>query len=386
MIELFAFALTGYVAPQEDSIRTEDFRRHIEFLASPEMKGRNNGTPEGAKAAQYVADEMKRIGLKPAGSDGYFHRFKASKGRGGDVPEFDGVNVIGLLEGTELKNEYVVLNAHHDHLGVLKGSIRPGADDNASGVAMILELAEAFAKKPTRRNLLFISFDCEEDGLVGSREFVNSGLYDPKSIAADFCFDLIGGDFYPWESTAIYALGSETSPEIASVLAKHSLEGLAVRRCGVYLIEPMGFSRSDYGNFRTKKVPFLFFSTGTPWYYHTSHDTPDKINWTKITLAGRFCYRVIAEVADAKDRPTMGARPPPSLEDAEFLRAAVEKVLGSEEVHVTEEQRELGKNVLSKLDAILQVGKPTEGDRGELRQAMAWLFEVQKGQITHYGK
>ncbi len=369
-----------------DTIRTEDYRRHIEFLASPEMKGRDNDTPEGEKAAQYVADEMKRIGLKPGGKDGYFHRFKTSKARGGEVKEFGGTNVVGLLEGTELKDQYIVVNAHHDHLGMVQDSIRPGADDNASGVAMVLELAEAFAKKRPKRSVLFISFDCEEDGLVGSREFVASGLYDPATIAADFCFDLIGGDFYPWETTTIYALGSEYSPELSATVKAHSLEGLQVRQAGVYLIEPMGFARSDYSNFRAKNVPFVFFSTGTPWYYHSSFDTPDKINWTKITRAGKYCYGVISKVADAEGRPTMRKRPPPSLDDARLMRDAVTKVLESTGIRMSDEQKNRGKKLLEKLEALLKLPELTGQQEEEIRQGMVWLFLVQAKQIESKGK
>lgn len=384
---MILFSTLLYLVPQDEAIRVEDFRHHIEFLASPEMRGRNNGTPEGERAAQYVADEMKRIGLKPGGKDGYFHRFKTSKARGGDVPEFDGANVIGILEGTDLKNEYVVVNAHHDHLGVLKDRVRAGADDNASGVAMILELAEAFAKKPPKRSLLVVSFDCEEDGLVGSREFVNSGLYDPASIAADFCFDLIGGDFYPWENETIYALGSEYSAELTGAVQKHFRDGLQVRQSGAYLIEPMGFARSDYGNFRAKKVPFVFFSTGTPWYYHSSYDTPDKINWKKIVAAGRYCYDVIAQVANADPRPTFRKKPAPAKTDAEMMRAAIQKVLDSpDEIQFTDEQAESGRKHVGRMDELLKKTELAEADETAIQNAMIWLFNVQAGQKKYKTK
>lgn len=371
---------------QEDTIKREDLRRHIEYLASPELKGRNNATPEGEKAAQYVADEMKRIGLKPGGTDGYFHRFKTSKARGGDVGAFEGTNVVGILEGTDLKDEYVVLNAHHDHLGEVKGGIRPGADDNASGVAMILELAEAFAGKRPRRSLLVLSFDCEEDGLVGSREFVNSPLFEKYKIVADVCFDLIGGDFYPWENRTIYALGTEYSPEIADLVRKHLREPLSVRQAGVYIIEQMGWSRSDYGNFRTKKVPFVFFTTGTPWYYHSSHDTPDKINWLKIEAAGRYCYAVIRDLADGEKPPSFRKKPPPAKSDAEMMRAAIRKVLDSpDEIKFTPEQAERGKAQIAKLDELLKKEPLDPADETTIQGAMIWLFAVQAGQIKHKG-
>ncbi len=370
-----------------DSIRKEDLRRHIEFLASPELKGRNNQTPEGEKAARYVADEFKKIRLAPGGSEGYFHSFKTSRARGGSVGEFGGTNVLGILEGTDLKHEFVVINAHHDHLGVVNGSVRAGADDNASGVAMVLELAEAFAKKPPRRSLLMVSFDCEEDGLVGSREFVDSKLFASYRIVADVCFDLIGGDFYPWENRTIYALGSEYSAEIAEIVSRYRRDPLQVRQAGAYLIEQMGWARSDYGNFRAKKIPFVFFSTGTPWYYHSSHDTPDKINWEKIELAGRYCYEVVAGIANLEKSPSFRGKPAPSKSDAEMMLSAIEKVLENKgEVVVTDDQREKGKKAADVLRNLLKKPELAASDEYGIQQTMIWLFMVQASQLKHKTK
>lgn len=382
------FLLLGIAAcaPQEE-FRAEDLKRHIEALASPELTGRNNETPGGDKAAWYVAAEMIKMGLKPGGTDGYFQPFTTDKARGGSVEAFKGRNVLGILEGTDLKDEYVVINAHHDHLGVVKGTIRPGADDNASGVAMILELARSFAKKPPRRSLLVISFDCEEDGLVGSREFVNSDLFGKYTIVADVCFDLIGGNFYPWETTTIYALGSEYSPEIAASVARHSVEGLLVRQAGVYLIEQMGFSRSDYGNFRSKKVPFVFFSTGTPWYYHSAHDTPDKINGPKIAAAAAYCRKIVADLSGADAKPSFGKRPPPAKSDAHMIRDAIAKVLESTtEIVVSDDQKAKGARHVETLDRLLEKSALEDKDAETIQQGMIWLFIVQAGQIKHKGK
>ncbi len=369
-----------------DSIRSEDFRSHIEYLSSPELEGRNNGTPGGKKAAEYVVSEMKRIGLEPGGKDGWYHHFETKRARGGDVPAFGGSNVIGLLRGTALPDEYIVINAHHDHLGVVKGKIRPGADDNASGVAMILELAEAFVENPPRRSLLFVSFDAEEDGLVGSRKFVASGIYDPKSIVADICFDLIGGDFYPTEGNRIYALGSESSPELAVILQEADKGGLDVAQGGIYIIEPFGFSRSDYRAFRDRKIPFVFFSCGTPWYYHSSHDTIDKINWPKIQKAGRFAWHVVKAVADREKRLTFDPALLPTRTEAELLKSSIEAASGHEEIILDDRLRKQGAAHVEKLGRLLDKETLEKRDRLVIQQAMIWLFRVQASQIRWKGK
>ena len=263
-------AATLLLSLQADSFAPADFEKHIRFLASDEMKGRENGTAEGRKAAQYVADAFKDRGLKPGGKDGWFQDFTA-RGQ-------EGRNVVGLLPG-ENASEYVVVAAHHDGRGVIKDKVQPGADDNASGVAMVLELARSFKDAKPKRSILFISFDCEEKGMLGSREFVKSQLYDTKAIAAMIVFDLIGGDFMEWEKKRIYALGSEYSAELFERIARDAADSrdLEVVRSSVALIEPYpDMARSDYHAFRGKGVPFVFFSTGTPWYYHSEHDTIDR--------------------------------------------------------------------------------------------------------------
>ena len=202
---------------QAEAFSREGFERHILKLASDEMKGRDDGTPEGLAAAEYVAGRFKECGLKPGGRDGYFQDFTSRFSSGS--PEHKGRNVVGLLEGKRAR-EYVVVAAHHDGLGVRNGKIHNGADDNASGTAMVLELARSFSGTVPGRSMLFISFDCEEDGLLGSREFVKSELYPASSFAALFVFDLVGGDFFEWEKDRFYALGSESSAELYERVGK----------------------------------------------------------------------------------------------------------------------------------------------------------------------
>src|SRR5262245_2830158 len=165
--------LVAGCAGQDDP--RERLQSTVKFLASDELKGRRTGTPEGETAARWMAAELEKIGLKKV----TLQKFRA-KGETG--PE--GLNVIGMIEGAT--DEFVALCCHHDHLGVKEGEIYNGADDNASGCAVLLEVARrcaASAEKP-KRGLLFCSFDAEEILLGGSRFFVNSGLVDVSKIVA----------------------------------------------------------------------------------------------------------------------------------------------------------------------------------------------------------
>lgn len=293
----------------------ELLERDVRHLASEELRGRNNGTEGGRKAAEYVAERMKAAGLKPGGPDGWFQNFEL---RGNPSR-----NVIGLLEG-ETK-EVVVVAAHHDGHGVLNGKVQPGADDNASGVAVVLRLARELAGTKPRRSILFVTFDAEEDGLVGSREFVKAGLY--PDVAAAFVFDLVGGRFFEWEADRLYALGSESSPQLAERVRQTKVDGLSVEPMGVFLIEPYPeFARSDYAAFRAKGVPFVFFSTGTPWYYHTEHDTPEVIDFPKLGRVADYAKVLVLETANLAERPVF-RKAAPSEEDLEAVRGGLRRMI-----------------------------------------------------------
>lgn len=179
---------------QRSSGVESNLRKHIEYLASDKLEGRRTGDPGAAAAAAYIAEEFKKIKLRPGGADvngkrGYLQPFSFTPvrdphaaGMPGD-PEpakiYNGSNVIGVLEGRDpqLKNEVIVIGAHYDHLGhggagslaANSTEIHHGADDNASGTAAVIEMARMFAKeKSNKRTLVFIAFSGEEKGLFGS--------------------------------------------------------------------------------------------------------------------------------------------------------------------------------------------------------------------------
>ena len=171
-----ATLLLAAVAHAQPEITAAELRQHVGFLTSPELDGRKLGTPGTAKAEDYIAEAMRASGLKPLGdAGGYFQEFEVKGGKGR--------NVIGMLEGSDpvLKEQVLIIGAHHDHIGTKRPRgdagecvLHPGADDNASGVAGLLELVESFAstKAELKRSIVFIAFAGEEAGLLGSRHYV----------------------------------------------------------------------------------------------------------------------------------------------------------------------------------------------------------------------
>ena len=307
---------------QAAEISPENLEKHVRRLAADDLRGRDNATPESLRAADYIAEAMKAAGLAPGAKDGWFHDFHVRGVRGR--------NVAGLRRG-ERADEIVVVGAHYDAHGVIKGKIQNGADDNASGVAVVLELARVLAAGPKpERSILFIAFDAEEDGLIGSRAFVKDALYPPTAFTTAVVFDLVGGDFLPWETDRAYAFGSASSEALDRAVARAEVDGLEVTRLGAYLLEPLpGLARSDYAPFRDREVPFVFFSTGTPWYYHTEHDDPGVINWAKLLRVARFARQVVAAVASGP-RPVF-RRAASRAGDAEAIGAALDRVLARRE-------------------------------------------------------
>ena len=329
----------------------ELLEKHVRFLASEELRGRDNGSEGGRRAAEYVAENFRAAGLKTE-----FQVF--DKGR----------NVIGRLDGES--KDVVVVAAHHDGHGVVKGKIQPGADDNASGVALVLELARELGTSKPKRSILFVTFDAEEDGLLGSREFVKAGLY--PDVAAAFVFDLVGGRFFEWETDRLYALGAESSARLSAVVRSAKVDGLSVAPMGVFLIEPYpNMARSDYAPFRAKEVPFVFFSTGTPWYYHTEHDTPAVIDFPKLTRVAAYAKAVVAETASGAERPAF-RKAGPSEEDLAAVKAGMAKVLeNADRVRWPEGKR-------AELEALLKA--LTTPEPKALQKAMVLMLAIARAQ------
>lgn len=224
-------------------------------------------------------------------------------GRGDSAP-----NVVAMLEGSDpvLKHEYVLFSAHMDHVGInahAKGdSIWNGADDDASGTAGILELAEAFSVPGARpkRSLLFLTVSGEEKGLWGSDYFATHSPVPLSQIVADLNIDMIGRN---WRDT-IVAIGREHS-DLGATLDR---VGAAHPELDMHAIDDLWpdenfYFRSDHYNFARRGVPILFFFNGTHRDYHQASDSPDKIDAEKEARILRLIFYLGQEIANAPERP-----------------------------------------------------------------------------------
>jgi hypothetical protein len=211
-------------------------------------------------------------------------------------------NVVALLPGTdpELKEEYIVLHAHLDHLGLnSSGQVMNGADDNASGSAVILEIAEALAMKPAKRSFLFVLFTGEEKGTLGSQWFVNHLPVPEEKIVLNAAVDMIGR-----QSTrrpdVIYVIAEGRGSDRLLEIATHANESRIQAEIDLSLNEkdPDGhIMRCDVTPFLTKNIPSLLFTRGfmSP-VYHSPRDDAETLNYDKIEKASRLLYLVLREV------------------------------------------------------------------------------------------
>ena len=215
-----------------------------------------------------------------------------------------GTNVLGFIHGDGSSNEVIIIGAHMDHLGYGgdgSGSLRPdenaihnGADDNASGTAGLLELAEKLAAKPLKKDVLFIAFDAEEKGLLGSKHFVDNPVVDLENVVAMLNMDMIGR----LKDSTLTVGGTGTSPLFESLLdslqKKHQLN---------IAYSKEGFGPSDHSSFYAKDIPVLFFFTGTHEDYHKPSDDWEKINADGEQKILELVYNVTTFIGALEERP-----------------------------------------------------------------------------------
>lgn len=311
--------------PTSKEITVDDLKYRMSILASDSLEGRRTGEPGAAKAAEYISRQFQRIGLLPPRFDKknspmffvdtefadstYYQRFEFSERQFDSTKtgKTKGMNVIGILEGSDpdLRDQAVIIGAHYDHLGrggrnALDSSrvIHYGADDNASGTAGVLELAEYFAKetdpkKFPKRTLIFMAFSGEEEGLFGSQHYTKEPLLPLEKTQAMINMDMIGRMS---DSNVLILEGIGTSP-----VWKDLVNSFSESKPFQLRFKPDGVGPSDHSPFYRKGVPVLFFFTGLHKDYHKATDTKEKINYNGQKLVLDLARRIIENLASRPD-------------------------------------------------------------------------------------
>jgi Zn-dependent M28 family amino/carboxypeptidase len=359
-------------------------RRHVEYLASAELEGR--GTARGKQLARdYIQKQIEELRLEPLfGKSGFFQEIPGPRDKQGE-PTVLGKNIAAWLPGSDpdVRDEFVILSAHYDHLGVADGHLFPGADDNAGSVAMLLEVARQYVhsgKRP-RRSLIFLSCDLEEKLLWGSRWFVAHPPRPLKQIKLFVTAEMIGRTLGDLPMKTIFVLGGEHAEGLKKIVNSVDVPAeIEVAHLGIDLIG----TRSDYGPFWSEKVPFLFFSGGEHPDYHTPRDTADRIDYERAACVSNLIAGVCRRVADAETPPAWTDAPTHELDEVRTLHRITELVLKTDDAaekagkpRLTQLQRFTVTNVHSRTAQIIERGEFKPEDRPWLiRSAQVLLLTV----------
>jgi hypothetical protein len=244
---------------------------HLAVLSSAEMAGRETGTPGNKLAQDYILHMFDSLQLIKPGSS-YLQPFPF--GRNGQ----QGTNIMGYIKGTTLPDSFIVITAHYDHLGTRNGTIYYGTDDNASGTAALLAMTQYFKQHIPQHSLLFVAFDAEEKGLLGSKFFVANAPLPIQAFTMNLNMDMVSRN----DSSEIYASGTFHYPflkqyvdSIQPYTPVHILFGHDDPSKGS---SQNWTNQSDHYSFHQSHIPYLYFGVEDHPDYHQPGDTFDKVN------------------------------------------------------------------------------------------------------------
>ncbi len=322
----------GSVAPVPAAPDTASLRRDVTFLASDLLAGRGTGTAGYDSAAAYVVRRWQQLELTPVlldnaegcGSAGqgmvcdsvyqqHFVARSAAAAHAGVDSELPTSNVAALVRGHDplLRDQYLVIGAHLDHLGRAGGgaldpqagdAIRNGADDNASGSAVVLELARLLAANPPRRSVLLVHFSGEELGLLGSQYFVEHLPVPIENVVAMINFDMVGR----LRDDKLIVYGISTAEEMAGLVDSANVEP----RMDLRTVAD-GFGPSDHSSFYAKGIPVLHLFTDLHDEYHRATDDVETLSIDGMARVVKYAERVARGIADRQDRLTPVRKAPP---------------------------------------------------------------------------
>src|SRR2546423_614443 len=243
------------------TVNAEQLLEDVRTLSADDMEGRGAGTPGGARARAYIIRRFDESGLKPLWPS-YEQPFDLG-GEGAKARK--GVNVVGYIQGRNHPERFIVVTAHYDHLGIKNGQIYNGADDNASGVAALLELAAHFSRERPDNSIIFAALDAEEIGLVGALALVKQLQTEKRDVALNFNLDMVSHN----DRGELYAAGAYRTPTLRPYLEQ------VAARASVKLI--LGHDRPDEGHddWTNQSDQYAFHKAGIPWVYFGVEDHKD---------------------------------------------------------------------------------------------------------------
>lgn len=283
----------------------------VAALADDAMAGRDDGT-EGSRRAQDHLVGLLAEFAEPAFADGY-------------VQAGPSANVVGIVRGTELPDEYLVLGAHYDALGSDCHPLDPadtvcnGATDNATGTAAAIEVARRLAAAGPRRSVVVALWDREEDGLLGSADFLADPPVPLDAVVGYLNWDIQGSNLLPSLTDTTFAIGAETGGEPLAAATRRATDASALRYVAFSLV--FGQGRSDHANFVRVGIPSVFFTDVTNGCYHTTGDDVSVVDFGRLAAQIDTSAALAAELAGTDDLPVFTTAPTATFADAESMLA-----------------------------------------------------------------
>lgn len=308
---LIIFLMVVVFSCKEATVKSVSMEQDVFVLANDSLQGRKTGTEGEKKAARYISDRFDDLGLQPKGTEGFLQKFNFKVGKNPHKEaEFTsqatdstktGENVVAFLNNNA--DNTVVIGAHYDHLGMGGSSslyrdgeaIHNGADDNASGVAVLLHLADSLQQEnaPRSNNYLFIAFSGEEEGLLGSNYFVKNPTIDLETVTYMLNMDMVGR-LNSNNTLAVYGVG--TSPYLRQSVNSNAGK-LDINE------NESGVGPSDHTSFYLADIPVLHFFTGQHEDYHKPSDDADKVNFEGMKLISNYIFDIIDDLDGQKKLP-----------------------------------------------------------------------------------
>ena len=313
------------------TITAQELKDHLYIYASDEFEGRNTGAEGQKKAVEYLRNFYIENEIEPGDLDDkdYFQKMKLNLRRGNEG-EVDTENVIAIIKGTEIPDEYVILTAHLDHVGYGRtgsragrnvNKIHNGADDDGSGTVAVLEIAQAFKEaskkgKGPKRSIIFLHVTGEEKGLLGSAYYADNPIYPLEDTVTNLNLDMIGRTDPTREGKNreyIYIIGSDhDSQDLHNLSEKTNSETVNIDldyRFNAKDDPQRFYYRSDHYNFAKNGIPIIFYFSGTHPDYHMPSDTPDKIEYDLLEVRSRLVFYTAWNIANREERIVLDPKP-----------------------------------------------------------------------------
>ena len=274
--------------PSSKVINADQLLEDVRILSADAMEGRGTGTAGGAMARAYIVRRFADAGLKSLWPS-YEQPFELPAGEGGEARR--GTNVVGYVRGKSHPDRFVVVTAHYDHLGIRNGQIYNGADDNASGVAALLQLAAHFGREQPDNSMIFAALDAEEIGLIGAFALVRALRAERRDLALNVNLDMISHN----DRGELYAAGAYRTPALRPLLER------VAARAPVRLL--IGHDRPEqrHDDWTNQSDQYAFHKAGVPWVYFGVEDHKDYHKPTDKfeTITPAFFVHAVETILDA---------------------------------------------------------------------------------------